>query len=64
MEKQTVVRTMRSYVGGSEFITKQQFCGYMGVSRSTADRKLKGIEKVNGKYYFIRDVADRIIGKI
>lgn len=57
MERQQMVRDMRSYCNGAAFITQKEFAGFMGVSLSTAKRKLRGLEKIDKKYYYIRDVV-------
>jgi len=61
MERRAVRQSMERYVGGASFITGEQFMGYFGVSRSTAQRKLRGLERIDGKYYFIPDVVDELL---
>lgn len=61
MNKKEIVRSMMAHCGGAAFITKRQYQTYMGISRTTAERQLTGLERVNGKYYFIRDVAAKLL---
>lgn len=61
MEKRAIKRSMEEYTGGASFITGEQFMGFMGVSRSTAQRKLRGLDRIDGKYYFIPDVVDELV---
>lgn len=57
MERQQMIRDMKAHCGGASFITQKEFAGFLGCSHSTAKRKLKGLDRVDGKYYFIRDVV-------
>ena len=61
MDQQTLRRSMERHVNGASFITASQFQKYMGISRSTAERKLRSLEKVDGKYYFIPDVVAKMM---
>lgn len=63
MDRQNLIRDMKRYCKGASFITKAQFKDYVGFSRATADRKLRGLEKVDGKYYFIPDVVKKMLGQ-
>jgi hypothetical protein len=58
MTKQEIQKDMRAYVGGG-FITRTQFAAYMGMKdpRKAKEKFLDGLERVDGKYYFIPDVA-------
>ena len=57
MDKQSLIRDMKSAFG-SAFITRQQLSQYMGIKNpKNVDQYSKGLEKVNGKFYFIPDVA-------
>lgn len=58
MTKQEIQRDMRAFVGGG-FITRTQFAAYMGIKdpRKAKTKFLEGLEKVDGKFYFIPDVA-------
>ncbi len=60
MERQQVIRDMKSHCKGASFITQKEFAEFMGCSLSTAKRKLKGLDKVDRKYYFIRDVVSAL----
>ncbi len=63
MERQQMVREMKSHCNGASFITQKEFASFMGVSLSTAKRKLNGLERVDRKYYFIRDVVVQVLEK-
>ncbi|MEY8367592.1 hypothetical protein AALA24_02375 [Anaerovoracaceae bacterium 42-11] len=61
MDKQSLVRDLKSYCNGG-FITRQKLAAYMGMKNPRhVDGYLTGLERVNGKYYFIPDVAMRLI---
>lgn len=61
MDRCEVRQSMEKFVNGASFITNEQFMGFMGISRSTAQRKLRGFERVDGKYYFIPDVVEELL---
>lgn len=57
MDKRELVRDMKQYCGGG-FIKRQQLANYMGIKDPhNVDKYLHGLERVEGKYYFISDVA-------
>ena len=64
MEKKEVRRSMERYVNGASFITSEEFKGFLNVSRSTAQRKLAGLERIDGKYYYIPDVVEMLFDRI
>ena len=49
---------------GSPFITQTSFAHFLGVSRGTAKKYLDGLDAIDGKYYFIPDVADRLMSRV
>ncbi len=58
MNKSELVRDMKSYCG-SAFITKQKLAAYMGIKDPHGvSRYLYDLERIDGKYYFIPDVAE------
>lgn len=58
MEKQEIINAMKKQVNGAEFITKQQLAGFMGIKDpKNINQYIKGLEAVNGKYFFIPDIA-------
>ena len=61
MDARTLKRSIAQHVGGAEFITQAQLAAYMGVSRDTARRKLRGLKGVDGKYYFIPEVVNTLL---
>ena len=46
--------------GKQDFITVKQLAVKMGTCERTAKRRLIGVNAINGKYYFIREVADQL----
>lgn len=57
MDKQTLIRDMKQACKSS-FITRNGLAQYMGIKNpQNVDQYLYGLERVNGKYYFIPDVA-------
>lgn len=61
MNQQQLERNMAAQVNGAAFMTKRQFANFLGVSYSTANRKLRGIDPVDGKYFFIKDIAKKLV---
>ena len=65
MDKQTVTREMKSFVGGGSFITVTKLAKFMGKEKEFAYRLVSGLEKIPGEVkgtkYFIPDVAQRIM---
>ena len=64
MEKQTLVRDMKSHVGGAAFINHSQLAKYMKRSREAMPNLLYGLDYLETgreKKYFIPDVAARIM---
>ena len=59
MNKQEIVRKMEQASKTQGFITAAQFTRFMGRSNVTKckDKYLTGLERIDGKYYFIPDVA-------
>jgi len=64
MDRKEVIRSMMQSVNGASFITNTQLCRYLGQENRTRIKNayLRGLPQV-GRYYFIPDVATRIIEK-
>jgi hypothetical protein len=63
MDRQTLIRDMKTYVGGGAFITSTQVARYMRLSTDRMPEMLKELEHYRtgrAKQYFIPDVASRI----
>lgn len=61
MNKADLIKDIRGSTG-SGFITRIGLARYMGASSpKSVDRYLVDLERVDGKYYFIPDVAESII---
>lgn len=58
MIKRDIIRSMERYAGGG-FITRQRLANYLGIADANRvkNRYLKDLDAVDGKYYFIPDVA-------
>lgn len=62
MTRKDLISDMKQTVGGSGFITISGIAKYIGVrSHHSVDKYVDGLERINGKYYFIPDVADRMV---
>ena len=61
MTKQELVRDIERLYGRRSFITRKEFAELMGINPKNIGDRLDGLMKVEGKYYFIPDVADRLI---
>lgn len=59
MNKQEIVRKMEQVSKTQGFITASQFARFMGRTNVSKckDKYLSGLERIDGKYYFIPDVA-------
>lgn len=62
MELRDIKRELSSAAGGAGMITKSQLLRYMGrsIHSRSANSYLEGLEAVDGKYFFISDVAKRL----
>lgn len=62
MTKRELVADMKSFVGGGGFITSSGIAKYIGVkSHHSIDKYVNGLERINGRYYYIADVADSML---
>lgn len=61
-EKQRVKEALRQSAGGAEVITLSQISRFFGRKKpTTVDYRLtEGLEKIDGKWYLLNDVADAI----
>ena len=59
MTKQEVIRKLEQTSKTQGFITASQFAQFMGRTNISKckDKYLSGLDRVDGKYYFIPDVA-------
>ena len=65
MEYRDLVRDMRRHCDGASFITISQLAAYMDQShaQSVKHKYLRGLDAVEGKYFWIPDVAKAIYEK-
>lgn len=62
MKRIDLIADMKKFVGGGGFVTRKQTAEYMGLKDPhSVDKHLNGLERVNGKYYFIPDVVDQLL---
>lgn len=63
MTKKELETDMRRFVGNDGgFITISGIANYLGVrSHHSVDKYVIGLDRLNGKYYFIPDVADSML---
>lgn len=63
MTRRDLIADMKAFVpDGGGFITLSGIAKYIGVrSHHSVDKYVVGLERINGKYYFIPDVADRMV---
>lgn len=63
MEKKDIVKSMKQQTNGAGMITQKGFAVWMGFADQykAKRRYLEGLEAVDGKYYLIDDIADRLI---
>lgn len=61
MDARTLEKSLTRYAKGAAFVTQKQVAGFMGVSRDTARRQLRGLESIGGKYYFIPEVISALL---
>lgn len=62
MKRADLIADMKKFVGGGGFITRKLTAEYLGLKDPhSVDRHLNGLERVNGKYFFIPDVVDELI---
>lgn len=62
MTKKELVADMKKSVNGSSFIIKSDLMKYLGVgSHHTIEKYVNDLERINGRYYFIPDVAESML---
>ena len=63
MEKQEVIRKMQQSAGGAMFITLSDFAKFMGLkdSHKVKQKYLLNLDRIEGKLYFIPDVATELM---
>jgi hypothetical protein len=66
MNKQELIREIKKSSESEGFITASQFARFIGVSNVSQCKYkyLSGLDKVDGKYYFIPDVAAALMNHI
>lgn len=63
MERKRIIQEMRTMFG-TGVITRKNLAKYFGTTEKTVERYLAGLEAVDGKYYFIQDVADSLLERM
>ncbi len=62
MTKKELITDMKHFVGGSSFITVSGIASYVGVrSHHSVDKYVDGLQRINGRRFFIPDVAEQMI---
>lgn len=62
MERQNLVRALKSHSDGADVITKSQFMSFMGIKKYDHIKKyLSGLDAIDGKYYLISEVAGALL---
>lgn len=62
MTRKDLIADMKQTVGGGGFITLSGIASYVGVkSHHSVDKYVRGLDRINDKYYFIPDVADAML---
>ncbi len=64
MDKKTLQRHLEQHANGASFVTQKQVADFLGVSRDTARRKLRPLQSVDGKYYFVPEVVQEIMNNV
>ncbi len=64
MKKSDVIKMLQKRTG-SDFITRKQVCDAIGYrDPASVDPIIAGLDRLNGKYYFIPDVVDRMLQRV
>ena len=62
MNKTQLKKAMSDYVGGAQFIRKYELADFLGAKDpNTVNRYIAGLNRVGTCYYFIDDVADKLL---
>lgn len=62
MDKAELRKDLKKHVKGAEVITKKELMIFMGIEKYDHIRKyVAGLNAIDGKYYFISDVASKLI---
>ena len=66
MNKQELTRKLEQAAGAEGFITASKFARFMGRTNISKCKEeyLSGLERVDGKYYFIPDVAKVLLSRV
>lgn len=61
MVKSDIERRLRVFAKGAEFVTVTQVCGFIGQkNHGRVKAMLNGLSAMDGKYYFVPEVAERL----
>ena len=62
MTKQDYISAMKQAANGADFITLSEISGMLGVKKADKARKyVTGLTRLSNKYYFIPEVADKMM---
>lgn len=62
MTKSQLKKALSDYVGGAQFIRKYELAGFLGAKDpNTVNRYIAGLDRVGTCYYFIDDIAERLL---
>ena len=63
MKKSDLITSMRSFVGGGDFISRPEIAKWLRISRDRVPELVDGLSAVGEKHrrYFIPDIAERVI---
>lgn len=64
MSRTDLAADMKRFCDGGGFITRKKLADYMGIKDPRAvARYLHGLVAIDGRYYYIQDVANELIQK-
>ena len=63
MTKQQLERNIERLYGRRSFITRTEFAELLGISPKNIGNRLDGLERIDGKYYFVPDIAQRLMDR-
>lgn len=61
MLRQDLINDLRKHTGGASFITQKDLAAYLGCDRHTVARLMRDTSGINGKRFYLPDVATTIM---
>lgn len=65
MTKSELVKSLRKCADGGAVITRSELARFLGIKNPrNVNRYLSGLQRISDKYYFIPEVADKLLENV